>query len=204
MTTQIAPLRTLANLQAGLPTTRESFANGDGTPVLTVRAIQAGCVDDGEVRTLSPEAAGGADRRYRLKAGDVLIPARSTSISVALVPQHLDEAVFNATLIRLRCNHHLIAPALLKAYFDHPEGRAQIEAVSQSGTHQMNVTVTALGEIEIPLPPLDQQARLVATLSMAIQAYTNGIEAAERRRIITQDIIVRKMRGDRSCVGAHS
>lgn len=204
MTPQTTPLRTLAKLQAGMPTTGESFAGGGGTPVITVRAMHKGCINDGEVRSLNPEASDGIDERYRLQADDLLIPARSTSVQTALVPQHLDGAVFNATLIRIRCNRDQVAPALLKAYLDHPDGRAQVEGVSQSGTHQMNVTVTALGEIEIPIPPITQQATLVATLNQADRAYTTSIEAARRRRILSQDIIVRKMRGEPSHAGARS
>lgn len=201
MINQAAKLRTLARLQAGMPTTADAYGHGEGDPLITVRAVREGQVDEVELHTFDELAGGRVDPKYRLEAGDILVPARSTMIQVALVPPHLEGAIFNATLIRLRCRPERIAPALLRAYLDHPDGRAQVEAVSQSGTHQLNITVSALGEVEVPLPPLDEQGPLVETLGMSDRAYFAGLEAAERRRRVSQDIIIRKMRGDHGRVG---
>lgn len=202
VSTPTAKLKTLADLQAGLPTTARDAA-GDRSDILliTVRAIRGGQIDREAIHGLDAEDAD-ADDRYRVEADDLLMPARSTSLQVAVVPGDLAGAVFNATLIRIRCVGGRLAPALLKAYFDHPEGRAQVEAASQSGTHQMNVTVAALGEIDIPVPPLDQQAELAATLQSADRAYASGIEAARRRWVLAHDIIIRQMRGQQHRVGA--
>lgn len=66
----------------------------------------------------------------------------------------------------------------------------------------MNITVSALGEIEVPLPSFDHQAVLVATLESAQHVYAAGIEAAQRRRALAQDIVIRKMRGEHRRAGA--
>ena len=196
MTSSIVQLKTLAELQAGMPTTsRDVVEDVVDLPLITVRAICGGQIERDAVQGISDAGTEGA-QRYRVEANDLLIPSRSTSMQAALVPSDLAGAVFNATLIRIRCVSDRLAPALLKAYLDHPEGRAMVEAVSQSGTHQMNITVSALGEIEVPLPSFDHQAVLVATLQSAELVYASGIEAAQRRRALAQDIIIRKMRGE--------
>lgn len=191
-----AQLNTIADIQIGVPTVaRDAVGRHVGVPLITVRAIRDGRLDHDAVQAIA-DAGVAEDPRYQVKARDLLIPARSTSLQAAMVPEGLAGAVFNATLIRIRCTSDRLAPALLKAYFDHPEGRAQVESVSQSGTHQMNITVSALGELEIPLPDPDRQAALIAALQSAELACTAGIETAQLRRDVARDIIIRQMCGE--------
>lgn len=187
-------LRDLAELHAGMPTTRGKLRDAaGGTAVLAVRALRDGWIDRDELLYLDAQVE--APRKYRARHRDVLIPARSTSLKTALVSTDFEGALFNATLISIRCNEDELSPELLAAYLNHPEGRAQVEAASQSGTHQMNVTVSALGAIEIPVPPVEQQRKLVAALTQANEAYRHGVAAAEKRRRLMHDIVIRSMGG---------
>lgn len=135
--------------------------------------------------------------RYRLRAGDVLVPSRSTALRVRIAPPSLEGAVFNATLLAVRCGESLL-PELLAAYLAHPEGRAQVEAASQSGTAQMNLNASALGAVQIPLPSIDAQRTLAALLRAADDAHRRAAAAADLRRRIVESVVVARLTGRNS------
>lgn len=132
--------------------------------------------------------------RYRVRVGDVLVPSRSTSIRVAVAPPEIDGTVFNSTLLAVRCSEQ-IHPELLAAYLMHPAGAAHLVSASQSGTAQMNLTTAALGEVPVPLVPIEQQQELAALLAAADVAHRNATEAAELRRRVAHDVVISRMTG---------
>lgn len=195
MSSRTAILGDIADLAVGMATSRQDLSeDSGGTPILTVRSLQDGRIEPNSIFWLTDGKSPVADR-YRVAVGDLLVPARSTSFQAAIVLPALDGAAFNATLIRIRPKPASISVELLQAFFHHPQGQAAIEAISQSGTHQMNITVRALSHLGIPMPPIEQQRSLVASLDAARIAYDRGVAAAERRRTIARDVVVRAMRG---------
>lgn len=187
------PLEDLADLLAGAPTKSARAEAGVGAiSVITVRALRAGQIDPEEIgyaHSMTSETA-----RYRVATGDVLVPTRSTFFTAAVVPPELHGIVFNSTLIRIRCNDRL-RPRVLAAYLCHPAGLAAVEAISQSGAVQMNITVRAMRELLIPVPPRAEQERLASMLEAADSAYSAAVQSAERRRRLAGEVIMHAMAG---------
>jgi len=130
--------------------------------------------------------------KYVARTGDVILPARSTSFTAAVLPAELDGVVINATLIAIRCDEQML-PTLLAAYFRHPAGRTAIEEHSQSGTVQMNITVRALEQIPVPVPPIQEQHRIAQLLEVAEDAHLMAVESAVRRRRLASEIAYQEM-----------
>lgn len=178
----------VAYIYAGLPTrpdnVREAQRSGN---LLTVRALTASGID---VRELMQANIDGRNlEKYRVKAGDVVLSSRSTSVRTAVVPPELEGTIINATLIGIRCLPEL-DPRLLVALFNHPTGRAALENVSQSATHQMNITVSGLNRIEVPVPPPEEQRHLVELLETADAAYNTAMESAGLRHSLAQSVAI--------------
>lgn len=189
----LIPLSDLAELLAGAATKNARPGSRAGlVDVLTVRALRDGRIDPSEVSRARPLT--GETARYRAAAEDVLVPARSTFFTAAVVPPELDGIVFNSTLIRIRCNPRL-HPRVLSAYLCHPAGLAVIEAINQSGAVQMNITVRAMRELLIPVPTRDEQERLASMLEASDVAYTAAVQSAERRRRLAGDVVMHAMAG---------
>jgi restriction endonuclease S subunit len=181
----------IAHIYVGLPTkesdTRQVGRSGN---VLTVRALTGIDID---ANALSIVDFDGRDvKRYRVAAGDVLLSSRSTSLKIAIVPREFDEVIINATLLGVRCLPTL-EPLLLIAWLNHPEGQAALESVSQSATVQMNITMAGLSKLEVPVPPMDEQKRIVELLEAADEAYTAAIKAAEDRRRLARQIVIAQL-----------
>lgn len=183
-------LSEIADVFVGMPVSPRHSRTAAGT----VRAISVRCLSESGLVTADAEKVSlpVGTEQYTVHAQDVLIPARSTSLRVAVVPKELEGALINATVIGIRCSDAL-RPELLAAYFRHPLGQAAIASVCSSGTRQMNVTVSALQKIRVPVPPVEDQPRLVELLRAARHAYDNAIKAAETRSRTALQLVVSRM-----------
>jgi len=155
--------------------------------VLTVRSLLPG-----GLLANSPTAVrvlGRLTDRHRLKAGDVVISARSTSLLAGVVPPELDGMLFNSTLLAVRCQPSL-HPRLLAAYINHADGQAALQALAQSATAQMNITARALQKLEIPVPPVDVQMQLVELLYASDEAFNLAQEAAHERHRLAAEAVM--------------
>lgn len=132
--------------------------------------------------------------RYRVQPGDVIVSSRSTTLRVGVVPSAIQQVPINSTLLGVRCSPELL-PELLAAYLRHPAGAAHLTAASQSGTMQMNLTASTLGEIPVPILPIAEQRELAHLLASADSAHDHAVAAAELRRQVAHDIVVARMTG---------
>lgn len=134
--------------------------------LLTVGAVGDGVVIADEVTVIHAETETSL-RHYRLADGDILLAARSTLIRCAVVPPELDGAVASASVLAIRCDTAHLLPRMLMAFFQHPAGRAALLGASQSTTVQHSLTVKALKELAVPVPPIEVQRSMVGLLEAA-------------------------------------
>ena len=186
----------IAHIYVGLPTkvvdTKQVGRSGN---VLTVRSLTGTDIDPAALSVVDFNSRNIA--KYQAVTGDVVVSARSTSLKTAIVPKKLEGKVVNATLLGIRCLP-VLEPRLLVAWLNHPEGKVALEEVSQSATVQMNITVAGLSKLEIPVPPMNEQKRLVQLLEVADEASAVAIRAAESRRQLAQQVVVSQLLTRRS------
>jgi type I restriction enzyme M protein len=82
------------------------------------------------------------------------------------------DATYSESLVRIRVDRSRAHPDYLRIYLTSRHGRATLSAI-KTGSVIANLRVQALHEIQLPLPPLDEQRRIVA-------AMTRIEEASER------------------------
>jgi restriction endonuclease S subunit len=191
MRVQFRPLADVAHVFVGLPTTSGPATHADtAVNFLSVRSITGTGINASEM--ITADVRGEVGDKYRTAAGDVLIPARSTSFKSGVVSPRFAGTPINATLIGIRCSPEL-DPLLLSAYLRHPDGQAALAEHAQSGTMQMNITVKALSGLPVPVPPREQQAQIAAMYAAADEAYRTATAAAEQRRRLAMQIIFERM-----------
>lgn len=158
--------------------------------LLTVRSVEDGKVSPSTlvpaVPTINPS------QKYKVNSYDIILPARSTAIDVAIIPPELDGSYFNATLIAIRCEQTM-NPRLLRAYFRHRIGQDALEAICQSGTPQKNITVKSLSTLNVPVPPVAEQDNLARLIEIAEIAYGRAVESALNRYAIANEIAISRM-----------
>ena len=101
---------------------------------------------------------------YKLKENDVVIARTGGTIGKSfLLTGVSDVAVFASYLIRLIPNTDIIDPKYLMMFLNSPEYWKQLKAMSQ-GTGQPNVNAKSLSTLLIPIPPIEEQYRIVQKL----------------------------------------
>lgn len=100
----------------------------------------------------------------KLEENDVVIARTGGTIGKSFLLTGVnDVAVFASYLIRLIPSTVVVDPKYLMVFLNSPEYWKQLKAMSQ-GTGQPNVNAKSLSTLQIPLPPLEEQARIVAKI----------------------------------------
>jgi type I restriction enzyme S subunit len=168
-----------------------------GVPYVRPTEIVDGEIDLSQVRRTTTEIAT-KYRRAALKPGDILLSIVGTIGKVAIVPKALDGANITQSSVRIRPGSRLDG-GFLRACLRSPQLRTLFEE-RRIGTGVPRLNVADVRELEIPLPPLPEQRRIVAKLD-SLQARSRRAKEAldaippllERLR---QSVLAAAFRGD--------
>ncbi|MFB6643647.1 restriction endonuclease subunit S [Streptomyces chartreusis] len=180
--------RTLGSLsvliQYGTSAKAEATPAGDAVPVIRMGNIQSGSIIMNDVKYLP---VGHPDvEPTRLQDGDLLFNRTNSAELVgksAVYRDGLGEAVFASYLIRCRLADG-IDPDWVNAYVNSPDGRRYIRSVLSQQVGQANVNSAKLAMFPVPVPPLEEQAKIMDSLSewyRLLEHSDKGRETAERR-----------------------
>ena len=148
----------------------------DGPRFLRITDIQDGSVDWSAVP--SCDIAEAEVPKYRLIPGDIVFARTGATTGKSYLIGDCPEAVFASYLIRVRVVDD-VSPRYLALFFQSPDYWNQIEA-SKRGIGQPNVNGRILGEVALPIAPLDEQHRIVAEIEKQFTRLDAGVAALRR------------------------
>lgn len=117
---------------------------------------------------------------YILQDGDILIPARGTTIKTAVFREQQYPCIASSNLIVIRPNKNQVSPTYLKIFLDSPLGVKQIKGLQQ-GTTLMNISYKDIMSVEIPMIPLEEQKVISEEYEKELSLYQNTISVANDR-----------------------
>ncbi|MEV0348654.1 restriction endonuclease subunit S [Nonomuraea sp. NPDC050680] len=135
----------------------------DGFPVLRLTAIKNRVLD------LSARKGGSWQREdatpFLVERGDFMVSRGNGSLRLvgrgALAVDDPDPVAFPDTMIRVRPNLDVVDPEFLAFVWDSQTVRRQIEAAARTTAGIYKINQSILEALDIPIPPLDVQARIV-------------------------------------------
>lgn len=136
-----------------------------GIPFLSGYNIVNGVVDEKNCKFIS-EKLHGELKKGHVETGDVLITTRGNIGNTAIVPARLNDVNINAQLVLLRPDKGQIDSNYLKHIFNSPDLKRQI-SIGLTGSALKQLPIRSLKELEVPLPPLDEQKRIASILDKA-------------------------------------
>ena len=152
-----------------------SAAASGKTKFLRTTDITSGWIDWRSVPYCKEEPE--SVEKYRLQDGDVVI-SRAGSVGFSQLVAKPEEAVFASYLIRFR---PLVDPKYFAAFLKSGSYWAQISD-HKAGIAVPNVNAKKLGAVKIPIPPLNEQRRIVEKIEALFDEIDKGVESLQTAR----------------------
>ncbi|MDP1675338.1 MAG: restriction endonuclease subunit S [Bacteroidota bacterium] len=118
-------------------------------------------------------------KRFELNSGDLIMSCSGTMGKVAIVPDNIQKGIINQALLKLTPSKH-ISKDFLKLWIQSESFQESLKAYSQGAAIQNVASVKILKNIDIHLPPLPEQKRIVAVLDESFAALAKAKENAEK------------------------
>ncbi|MCY3723670.1 MAG: restriction endonuclease subunit S [Candidatus Poribacteria bacterium] len=122
--------------------------------------------------------------KYLLKTGDIVI-SRAGSVGYSYLVKNPQNAVFASYLIRFRPISKIIDENYLALFLKSPS-YWKIISSEKAGITLLNVNATKLKQIEIPLPPMAEQGRIVAKLETLFTQLDEAIDSLKKAQVQLQ------------------
>jgi type I restriction enzyme S subunit len=116
-------------------------------------------------------------KAFSVEEGDFLVSCSGTLGKIVLVPKGAKVGVINQALLRIRCNSILVDKFYFQ-YFFRSEGFQRLIFDQSQGTAMNNlIGIKDFKLLEIPLPPITEQQRIVEKIEKLFSELDKGIEA---------------------------
>lgn len=191
---EIRRLKFAADLQSGITLGADY---GDAMlaerPYLRVANVQDGWLDLSSVTTIAIPVADVA--RYELHRGDVLVTEGGDFDKLGrgtVWDGEIDGCLHQNHIFAIRPHRELLEPRFLGVMMSSAHGRAYFTRTAQQTTNLASTNSTTVMNMPLPLPPVDEQRRILTTLAArtgVIDALLERLEGqigrlAELRRIV--------------------
>lgn len=178
----------LANIQTGFQFRERVVPDPDGT----MGVIQIKDIPDR--RRLNPDSI---DRiafdkphsEYRVGPGDVLFLSRGHKQFGVAIEHNLGDTIASGYFFIVRPDRSVVRPDFLSWYLNQPPMQEKFKQLAK-GTHMPFVSMAEFRELEIPLPPLAVQERVVALSALSEHEQSLLTQIAEMRAQIVQSACI--------------
>ena len=148
-----------------------------GVPVLNGSNLEGFSLSEKEFRFVTKEKADSLNKANAHR-GDIVITHRGTLGQIAFIPQdsRYDRYVISQSQFRVRCNDKVL-PEYLVYYFHTPIGQHKLLSnASQVGVPALARPSSTFQQIEVELPELSIQKRVVEIISTIQKKIANNQE----------------------------
>lgn len=167
-----APLDEAVFLQEG-PGIRSYEYQKDGYPMINVRCVQDGYIDLSTCNAVNIELATGKWKHFQVQEGDILFTISGSIGRTAIVKNKDLPLLMNTSVVRFRSKTTRLRDDFFFYYLQSENFLGKLHALS-SGTAQKNVGPTHLKTLDVPLPPLAEQQRIVVLLDEAFEGIATA------------------------------
>lgn len=172
MKTTRIQLAQLGEVRQGMTLSRYLDAQGPAKRVLQVANLMDGAVrarEDDRIEHVDEARA----REHFARTGQVLISLRGSSLKAGVVPDGLEDAVISSSLVSMDLNEELADPLFVAGLLSSQAMQQQVMPLFTGVTVQ-GIPLSRFKELEIDLPPLEEQRRQ-ATAMQALTRYQQEV-----------------------------
>ena len=164
MSWEFVKLKSVALIHNGYAFKSKEYV-GSGMRVIRITNVQKGIIVDDNPRFIAVSRAEDFIK-FHLYAGDILISLTGNVGRVGALKKEHEPALLNQRVGAIRVNSGCIHQQFLYLFLN--SDQFEIDAIKNAkGVAQLNLSTKWVEEYKIPLPPLDDQVRIVSLLSRA-------------------------------------
>ena len=171
---KLVALKRLSETQTGITLGKDYEPPLIERPYLRAANVQDGRLELGKITTIElPERLAG---RYELKVGDVLMTEGGDLDKLGRGYPWAGEipgCLHQNHVFAIRTNRRLLMPEFLSYITASQYGRDYFEATGKRTTNLASTNSTKVGLFPIPLPPLEEQAEIVAEIDRRLEQARN-------------------------------
>lgn len=187
------PSRRLADLSEVItkgttPTTLGFEFSDKGVRFLRVQNIDRGSVNYEKDTLFIDEQTHKALERSQIRRGDILVSIAGTIGRAGVVPENAPVLNCNQALAIIRTNGSVFRP-YLRHWLESSDAQSQMLGAAVTGTIS-NLSLTQVGNLQIPLPPLEAQRRIAEALDRAEGLRAKRSVALDQLDTLTQAIFL--------------
>ena len=140
----------------------------------------------GELRDTAQPTIATNNPKHLLAAGDLLLASKGNNNICVIVPEIEQKCVASPSflVIRLR-DKSAILPEFVAWYLNLPTVQNTLAAQAR-GTSIMSISKATLGELEIPIPPIERQKKYIELSKLQKREQQLYAAIAERRKQILE------------------
>jgi type I restriction enzyme, S subunit len=163
-------------------TQTQNKINSNSYAVTRIETISSGVIDlqrVGYLQSFTPEAV----EKYRLLEGDVLFSHinSDTHLGKTAIFKFANTILIHGmNLLLLRINPGITTPEYFHYLCNHYRFSGRFISIAQHAVNQSSINQTKLKSVEIPLPPLPEQRRIVAKIETLFTRLDAGVAGLKR------------------------
>ena len=151
----------------------------EGIPILRLQNIGKGFFIDKDIKFIN-EAKAEELKYHSFLSGDIALAKLGIPIGkTCIIPNHFKSGIITADVVRIRPDKNIVDYNFLEYYLNTDLSVNQLTG-NISGATRPRVNLSDVRDIEIPLPPLPEQQRIVAILDEAFAAIAKAKANAEQ------------------------
>lgn len=122
---------------------------------------------------------------FKVEVGDILISCSGTVGKIAIVPEKVKKGVINQALLKITPDSKKVERVYLKHFFESNNFQSMF-IDNTRGSAMSNVSSTAvLKKIKVPLPPINEQKKLIMRLELTLgQTREINEELTRKKRLL--------------------
>lgn len=164
-----------------------SFSDS-GIVFLRVQNINGGKVNYDQQTLFIDELTHKTLSRSQILAGDILVSIAGTIGRAGIVPDNAPPLNCNQAVAIVRTNEDIFRP-YLRHWLESNDAQSQMIGATVTGTIS-NLSLTQIGNLQVPLPPLEEQKRIAEILDRSQSLISKRREAIAQLNTLTQAIFL--------------
>ena len=181
-------LKNIASVQIGLAFRSRIEPEADGVAVIQMRDL----TEDNKLshHDLTTVKVDGLSDRHLVKCKDLVFRSRGQTTTATIVDTEIGPAVVAAPLLRIRVTSKHVLPEYLCWFVNQASAQAFLHSRA-TGTAMTLIGKSALDALQVPLPDLETQERIVSLADLSNKEQKLMRELAEQKERLVNGIQMR-------------